>query len=325
MVSSSKPKTKSSSSFDAFSKVDEIVAKPIVGSDGAASWQSFRNNSNNKNRHRISSAPKAPLKKVDRVTFSNWEEERDHEKMIRKDAGQATTGSGYVVFSTKNNEDDDKKKKERKRRQEIENRIRPEDKEYFIPSKTFEGWKFDYVFTTRNDVNNTGYYWDGMDSMKRENGEMIGKFETTINNNEKRKFEKSSDKKKKKKKKKNNGRTNNDNVPVILYNSNNPMEQIQAMLHRRNQQIAGLVADDDENLKVGWEAAKDPFSGNIYYFHRSTGDRTWEKPINNGDDIDDEDNGNKPLPQGWKSAVDTSSNKTYYHHVNGGVTWTRPK
>jgi hypothetical protein len=32
----------SDKSFDAFKKVDELVSKPVLGSDGAASWQSFR-------------------------------------------------------------------------------------------------------------------------------------------------------------------------------------------------------------------------------------------------------------------------------------------
>jgi hypothetical protein len=36
-MSSSKGPGKNLSSFDAFAKVDELVAKPVLGSDGAAS------------------------------------------------------------------------------------------------------------------------------------------------------------------------------------------------------------------------------------------------------------------------------------------------
>ena len=33
--------------FDAFHDVDELVSKPVLGSDGAASWQDFQKNNNN--------------------------------------------------------------------------------------------------------------------------------------------------------------------------------------------------------------------------------------------------------------------------------------
>ena len=157
-----------SSSFDAFSKVDQLVSKPVYGSETIASWQSFRKDHGPKHP---SSAPKAPLKKADKLStgFNTWEEERAHEGEIRREAGHAATNSGYQLFN-----DEHKKKAEeaaeRKRKARIEARIRPDDKEYLIPSKTFEGWKFDYVFTTKNGT--TGYYWDGMDSIKKENGEL---------------------------------------------------------------------------------------------------------------------------------------------------------
>lgn len=37
-MSSSKGPGKSHSAFDAFAKVDELVSKPVLGSDGAASY-----------------------------------------------------------------------------------------------------------------------------------------------------------------------------------------------------------------------------------------------------------------------------------------------
>jgi len=115
------------------------------------------------------------------------------------------------------------------------------------------------------------------------------------------------------------------------------MEQMQAILERRNQQLTGMVptttTDDDNNsvLPSGWEAAKDPSTGKTYYFHRATGDRSWEKPKSSnendttGDGTAGENNANEsPLPIGWKSVVDKASEKIYYHHTNGEVTWTKP-
>jgi hypothetical protein len=351
MASNSKSKSSSSvsSSFDAFAKVDAIVAKKVIGSDGAASWQSFRDdNPTTKDRHYSSSnAPKAPLKKADKLGtgFSTWDEERDHENKVRKDAGHANTGAGYTNFNKKHNGSSNKDK------QAILDRIRPDDIQYFIPSKTFQGWKCDYVFTTRNSVHNTGYFWDGMDSIKKQNGErIIGEENQKLanddqannNNDSKRKKLKSSssssnkkEKKSKKKRKKNND--NDYNGPVIVHNPNNPMEQMQAILERRNQQLTGMVptttTDDDNNsvLPSGWEAAKDPSTGKTYYFHRATGDRSWEKPKSSnendatGDGTAGENNANEsPLPIGWKSVVDKASEKIYYHHTNGEVTWTKP-
>jgi len=327
-------KSKTSSSFDAFSKVDDIVSRPVFGSDGAASWQSFRNENKKKDSH-LSSAPKVPLKRADKLGtgFSTWDDERDYEKKVRKDAGHASTGSGYVVFNKKEN-GSNKEKAERIRKAQIEDRIRPDDIEYFIPSKIFQGWKFDYIFTTKNDVNNTGYYWDGMDSVKKQNNdEAICEEEPKLkdkvmNNNNKRKVKKSSNRKEKsKKKKRNNNDNDNSKIPVIVHNPNNPREQMQAMLQRRNQQLTGVVTDF--SLPVGWEAAKDTFTGNVYYFHRATGDRSWEKPKIPEDASNDHEGGemniNKSLPEGWKSATDKSSGNSYYHNTNGDVTWTKPQ
>ncbi|KAG7338950.1 hypothetical protein IV203_017441 [Nitzschia inconspicua] len=127
------------SSFAVFSKVDELVSKPVL----------------------------APLKKSDRLVFTSWEEERRHEDQVRKVSGHQQVGSGYTAFKKKN---DAEEAKERKRKAQIEKRIRPDDKEYFIPSPTFVGWKFDYIFTTRIDRGGTGYYWDGHDSIKSLKG-----------------------------------------------------------------------------------------------------------------------------------------------------------
>jgi hypothetical protein len=340
-----KPSPKIRSSFDAFSKVDELVSKPVLGSDGAASWQSFRNdNSHASNHHRSSKAPKAPLKRADKLGtgFSTWDEEREHEGKIRKDAGHAKTNAGYSIFSNKKDESAVEEAASRKRKANVEARIRPEDKEYFISSKTFEGWKFDYVFTTRNGPNNTGYFWDGMDSIKKENGE-LKKYETNMNNtttnssssgttkaiDNNNNNSTSASKSKKKRKRKKVG-------PTFIHDPNNPMEQMQAILQQRNQKLMGITSsstNSDHNLPSGWETAKDPLTGNTYYFHRASGNRSWEKPdANNASsessstkDHEDKGKNDKLLPAGWKSAVDQASGKIYYHHTNGKTTWTKPE
>ena len=307
-----------SSSFDAFSKVDELVSKPVYGSEAAASWQSFRKDHGPKNP---SSAPKAPLKKADKLGtgFTSWEEERAHEGKIRKEAGHAEANSGYTLFNTEHQKKADEAAN-RKRKARIEARRRPDDKEYLIPSKTFEGWKFDYVFTTRNGT--TGYYWDGMDSIKKENGELktVEKSENnqTSSPSDTKDTEKSAAKKSKKKKKQ------RIKGPTFVHDPKNPMEQMQAILQQRNQKLMGITADN--SLPSGWEAAKDPSTGNTYYFHRASGQRSWKKPKESSESTKGHgDTSDNTLPDGWKSAVDPATGKTYYHHANGRTSWTKPE
>jgi len=331
------------SSFDAFSKVDSIVSKPVLGSDGAASWQEFKKDVNNKqvviNSHRSSTAPKAPLKKLDRLGagFATWEEERLHEKEIRQKSGHVETGSGYTTFKKKNSAEE---AVERKRIKNIEARIRPEEKEYFIKSSTFQGWKFDYIFTTRPD-RGTGYFWDGTDSIKQLRGELPQEEEEKRDTTQQQQQEmgkkkgtghdgvekESEDVKqhKKKKRKKNDG-------PVIISDPNNPMEQVAAILQRRNQQLLGMGG---ATLPVGWEATRDAGTGNIYYFNRVTGERSWTVPTEPKEQEDDKGGGAgneesdgstkvSPLPEGWNVAVDKTSGKNYYFHTNGETRWDRP-
>ena len=321
------------SSFDAFSKVDELVSKPVLGSEGAASWQAFRKDTTNVNdRLRVSVAPKAPLKKQDRLGtgFSSWEEERAHEARVRDRAGHAGANSGYTSFK-KDRSAAEEEAISRKRKARVEARKRPDDEVYFIPSKVFDGWKFDYVFTTKNNV--TGYYWDGMDSVKKERGESLpeekkNRISSSSSSPSTKHFEGNDaphPKKTKKKSKKKKG-------PVIRHDPNNPMEQMQAILERRNQTLMGITTTQtNHDLPSGWEAAKDPSTGNSYYFHRATGDRTWEKPKTSADgacsSTKDHDNEatSEALPAGWKSDVDQATGKLYYHHTSGETTWTKPR
>ena len=307
-MSSSKGPSKQQSSYDAFSTVDKLVAKDVLGSDGAASWQDFRKDHKS---NRTSVAPKAPLKKADKLGsgFQSWEEERAHEDKVREKAGHASTGSGYTTFKKKNSAED---AAERKRIKQIEARIRPDKEEYFIPSLTFQGWKFNYIFTTRPD-RGTGYYWDGMDSIKQLRGDLKDEA-VSPSKTEKAPAETSREEKpKKKKRKKNEG-------PTIINDPNNPMEQVAAVLQRRNQVMGG---NSDPTLPIGWEAARDPFSGKTYYYCRATGERKWEKPLSSESSSHNVKELSS-LPAGWKSATDKSTGKTYYYNKNGETRWEKP-
>jgi hypothetical protein len=310
-MSSSKGTSGVKSSFDAFAKVDAIVSKPVLGSDGAASWQDFRKDIKGA-AHRPSAAPKAPLKKMDRLGtgFTSWEEERSNEDRVRKESGHVVAGSGYTTFKKKNSSEE---AAERKRVKNVEARIIPEDKDFFIPSKTFAGWKFDYIFSTRPD-RGTGYFWDGTDSIKRLRGELPEEeTSATKNDGEGETNEEEAVKPKKKKRKKSAG-------PVILTDPNNPMEQLAGVIQRRNQKLGGVA---DPTLPAGWEAAKDPTSCKTYYFQRATGERSWEKPQPPSAEISKvtpED----ALPGGWTAATDKASGKHYYYNASGETRWDRP-
>ena len=275
--------------------------------------------------HRPSVAPKAPLKKLDKVGagFSSWEDEQKHEAAVRKAAGDAELGSGYTHFSRKN---DTEEAAQRKIQKMIESRTRPDDKEYFIPKATFAGWKFDYIFTTR-EGRGTGYFWDGMDSIKKLKGELkdepkskgdndhdskqsTGKRSNNNVDDSKEKDEKSNHPKKKKKRKKNAG-------PIIVEDPNNPLEQVSRIIQQRNQAL------DQTPLPAGWEAAVDPTSRKTYYFQRATGKRSWEKPaLEDSSELSGQSQDD--LPDGWKAAKDASSGKTYYYHTNGTTVWEKP-
>ena len=161
--------TTSKSSFSVFKEVDESVAKPVLGSDGAARWQDFRvKNSKLLSLGGGGVAPALPLKKLDRVALgtTSIHEERTNEIKIRREAGDRELGAGYTTFKRKTNTEEIA---EKKRRKLVMERVRPDDAPYFLEAETFGGYKFDYVFTTR-DTRGTGYYWDGMDSLKKELG-----------------------------------------------------------------------------------------------------------------------------------------------------------
>lgn len=293
------------SSYDAFNSVDQLVSKPVVGSDGAQLWQSYQKANKKAFSGTSISAPTAPLKKIDRASgFANWEDERRHERQVRKESGVGEA-SGYTHFRDKSSAEEASKRKAAKI---IESRTRPEGEAYFLPSNTFQGWKFDYVFTTRD--RGTGYYWDGMDSVKKLHGELTeephpkkpnqAKAEKmTIGSNAEAAGEERIRKKKKRK----------IQGPVIIDDPNNPLEQVAAAIRRKQSSAMGTSA-----APTGWEATIDPATGKTYYYCRLTGERSWDMPSESS------------LPKAWKVAKDATTGKEYYYNTDTGETkWELPK
>lgn len=303
--------------YEAFASVDQMVSKPVLGSDGAASWQEFKKEYRVKDE---SVAPSLQVKHADRMGtgLSSMAEERAHEEKIRRAAGDAAVGSGYTTFQKKN---DAEEAQERKRRKRIEQKIRPDKKPYFQASASFDGWRFDYVFTTRD--RGTGYYWDGTDSVKKLNGTLPDVPEpaaaTMDDSSSAEKKEETNKPPSKRRKKEETTKQKNENVnhnPRIITTRNQVEEAIQRRKERLQRPPRGLVVADSSQeecrLMNGWESAKDPASGKTYYFHRESGQRQWDPPIEN-------------LPEGWKSAKDPRNGKTYYYHTNGETSWEVPQ
>lgn len=348
------------SAYSAFASVDALASKPILGSDGAANWQEFRS----KNKDAVISkgtAPHAPLKKADRLGtgFQSMNEERRHEEKVREEGNEAKMNSGYTTFKRKQNQGDIE---ERKRRKMIEERIRPDKVKYFIAAVTFEGWKQDYVFTTRE--RGTGYYWDGMDSLKKLRGEectaVIGntKVDTTLSETN---YEDPKPKKKKKKIKKESKISHlSSHALEEGADANNPMEQVLNAMRRRtdilsrppgsNSQdaqetkaaLTGMISSstfrnvnsitDFESLKLqlalfNWECATDPNSGKLYYFSRKSGERQWENPLANlkNSSVKNNVSSECSLPDGWRSAQDSIGRTYYYNRESGKTSWEKPK
>lgn len=299
----SKNNDSSSTAYDAFASVDELVAKPVLGSDGAALWQAFgqqqqqqSGHSSNHTKHRKQAAPKAPLKAADRAAgFQNWDDERKQEEQERQKAGhKSLQESGYTVFKKKGNHEDEKPIDWTAKRK------RPDHVTYFISAEKFEGSKFDYVFTTRD--RGTGYYWDGMDSLKQRAGIPVPRSSVTVETQEQQEEEETVLPKKKKKTKR--------AAPIIRDDPNNPLEQVAAALQRK--------------LQSDWKTATDPATGKTYYYNTNTGERSWNPPPLGNTSTTTTTN-TTSLPAGWQAVQDATSGKEYYYHTETKKTqWERP-
>jgi len=120
------------------------------------------------------------------------------------------------------------------------------------------------------------------------------------------------------------------------------------------------MKDDEVVLSKGWAEATDPSSGQVYYYHKESGATSWERPVNDKDDVVDDqqpsaDVGNEvtteedeakadviktepsmieketsrptpnkddtpQLPNGWSEAIDPGTGNVYYYHEDSGQT-----
>ncbi|KAL3762972.1 hypothetical protein ACHAWU_001119 [Discostella pseudostelligera] len=337
--------SKSSSSFSVFKEVDESVSKPVIGSDGAARWQDFKV----KNSKLLlgsgvgggvggggSVAPALPLKKLDRVALgtTSIHDERTNESKIRKEAGDRELGAGYTTFKRKTNMEEIA---ERKRKKLVMDRVRPDDVPYFMEAETFEGYKFDYVFTTR-DTRGTGYYWDGMDSLKKELGQETTNTHTSIDNENANDNDKGAtaaagaaagatvskttskegikgEIKVKKKKKKNDDR-HQIFMPDEVGDEFNPMEQVALAIQRRSQAMSappssfiggGGDVSAAANTMAADAAALGVDARLLNHASSSTVASTTPSTTITSQSLEPE-----LVVAGWESALDPASGKTFY-------------
>ena len=308
--------------MEAFDKVDKQVSKPVLGSDGASRWQEFAQQA--KLPRRTSAAPKAPLKALDRASGTlKWDDERRREDENRQaqGLGKLETNQGYTQFKKSKGDEEDQDADQKKEELRIQSKTRPEKSEYFIPSKAFQGWKWDYIFTTRKTYG-TGYYWDGTDSLlelqgnrqrpaPKHSSKKVATDKERSGSKETKRSKRTEDfvtpKKKKSKKSK---------APVtIVHDPNHPLEQVAAVLQAHQ-------------LPPGWYSTKDPFSGKTYYYNETTGERSWEKPTIQSQSAATEtsdSSGSPDLPTGWAAVKDPASGKEYYYHSQTRqTTWEKP-
>jgi hypothetical protein len=313
--------------FSAFASVDALTSKPVLGSDGAASWQEFRNNSGKVITK--GTAPHIPLKKSDKLGtgFKSIGEERRHEELMRLEGNEAKMNSGYTSFKRKHNQAEIEDKKRQKL---IEERIRPDKVKYYIAAPTFEGWKEDYIFTTRE--RGTGYFWDGMDSLKKLRGESVGvtssashstnnnnvtNISSSNNSNNNDDDESGSTKKeKKKKKKKAKKRASTLSNTIIEDDQNNPMEQVINAMRRRTEILS---RPPGSKTIISLIEAKSSLTGTI----------ASSSPYPNATETGQSKEGSIITDQlakyNWEVATDPSTGKTYYFSRDTGERqWENP-
>jgi hypothetical protein len=91
------------------------------------------------------------------------------------------------------------------------------------------------------------------------------------------------------------------------------------------------------NLKPGWSERRDPISGKTFYVNTTTGDTTWDPPVEGTleDNMANDEHLSRSqvdrsipdleLPSGWEETYDANVGKSFYlNTVTREVTWTRP-
>eukprot|EP00592_Proboscia_alata_P013715 CAMPEP_0194386128 /NCGR_PEP_ID=MMETSP0174-20130528/84642_1 /TAXON_ID=216777 /ORGANISM="Proboscia alata, Strain PI-D3" /LENGTH=310 /DNA_ID=CAMNT_0039174989 /DNA_START=28 /DNA_END=956 /DNA_ORIENTATION=- len=291
-------------SFSAFSEIDNLVSKPVIGSDGALSWQNWRNEAKgiNKSTASLSVAPNLPMKQIDRKNtgFQNFDQERENEMAVRKTMGDVAVGEGYTVFKRKEHEDKLARNESNTTNIQLQKRTRPPDAIYFMQAKTFEGWKHDYIFTTK-DGRGTGYFWDGWDTAR-------GVLETQPKSSKEGDADSNKTRTKKKKRKK--GYDPHDASSLFQPDeSNHPMTQVAEAIARAAQAASSKSSAECNNAshparqkqvdvsldEAGWSSAVDSGTQKVYYFNKLTKETRWDHPLGG------------VLPPGWNSVKDKES------------------
>ena len=74
-----------------------------------------------------------------------------------------------------------------------------------------------------------------------------------------------------------------------------------------------------------WKSAVDTTSGKTFYYNKTTGDKTWDKPENWPDQHAAAETTNQEGTNGWSENTDTETGKTYYYNKNTREsTWVKP-
>eukprot|EP00977_Amphora_coffeiformis_P015023 scaffold4292_cov114-Amphora_coffeaeformis.AAC.2 len=290
--------------MDAFKKVDDLVSKPILGSDGAQAWQNFakseQGNKAQQQQQKLNSssggAPQAPLKAQERAMgYKTWQDEQRDEAKRRNDTGETTEGITYTHFKQKQPQ---KKRKNTTEASAGENLDDDQD---------------DNHYAVQDDDNN--------DSEKP----------TQIIANEKSSAAVDDDVRKPNKKSKRRTVA----VPTIVHDPTHPLEQVAAAMIQRSTTVTNDDMDDD--LPDGWKCAHDPNTNKRYYYQSTTGQTSWTKPTaansattttattSNDDDAAPLASITLALPDGWTTAIDPTTGKTYYYHAPTQITqWDPP-
>lgn len=246
--------------MDAFSKVDDMVSKPVLGSDGAKAWQEFAKK--NPSRAATSAAPTAPLKAQERAMgYTSWSDERTDEIKRREEEGKVSLEqAGYTHFKRRGPANCHKRKGV-------------------------------YLEQEEQDDNDKQTNLKGAaEELATIQAEQVNEKVETV------------DVKRKKSRK---------TLPKIVHDPSHPIEQVAAALQHKEQ-------DSSPNLPPGWHSAEDPSNRKVYYYHATTGERSWTKPSN-------VETVSESLPEGWTTAQDPATGKKYYYHTTAQITqWEAP-
>jgi WW domain len=304
-------------SHDAFRKVDDLVAKPTYGSDGARAWQTFRSSAVNDDggdaRRRIAnankpsslgSAPLAPLKKLDRLLqFASWKDEVEHETSVRQQDGSAKLHSGYQLFHEK-----------------------PQPKKKKSADDGDDGGGGGAATATATTT-----------SRKRGGGDDDATTQSAAT-------AETSHKKRTKKKSKGAAA-----AVTVVDTPDHPLQQVAEAIRLRTEAMAAATAAAASSgplggagLPPGWEAAVDSMTQQTYYYNRVTNQRQWTVPDAAMGEAESATSSTTEtttrdatetaaaasasgLPPGWVSVTDPNTHKEYYYHQETRETrWDRP-